>query len=300
MTVLYNQFCITQVVTDLKTKSIIITTNFKVDPSTVDFKTVTLYDCTAGDRRTMDYSLQVNGKNIIILLDEMPTTDTRVYLKVSHIYDALNRKLNYAYNNYIDLSSDVETQVEVLSPGFREALTDTMVSIKLKIIDPPLTEGRYVVQISSDSAFFKIITTCACDANDESIVDGIAEFNTIVDFNGQLFIRARAEKNDIELGRWSEPHTFSILTMSQDSMDTSFLEESITTYELFPDEVIGIGQITSPEEISIANKNNIADIKDGVLYIEFNKDLLLPEDYEIYENGYVSLGIITGFRKELK
>ncbi len=299
MTVLYNQFCITQVLPDLKTKSIIITTNFKVDPSTVDFKTVTLYDCTAGDRRTMDYSLQVNGKNIIILLDEIPTIDTKIYLKVADIYDALNRKLNYAYNNYIDLASDVETQVEVLSPGFREALTDTLVSIKIKIIEPLLTEGRYVVQISADSAFFKVVSTSTCDATDESIVDGIVEFKTVVDYNGQLFIRARAEKNDLELGRWSEPHTFSMLTIPQDSMESSFLDESITTFDLFPDEIIGLGQ-TVDVGVSIADKNKIANVTDRALYIEFNKELLLPEDYEVNEDGYVELGIITGFRKELK
>lgn len=299
MTVLYNQFCITQVVPDLKTRSIIITTNFKVDPSTVDFKTVTLYDCTAGDRRVMDYTLQVDGKNIIILLDEVPAYNTKVYLKVSDIYDALNRQLNYAYNNYIDLASSVETRVEVLSPGFREALSDTLVTIRLKIVDPPLTEGRYVVQTSSDNAFFKVISTNTCDANDESIIDGVIEFKTIIDYNGQLFIRARAEKNDSDLGRWSDISTFSMLTVSMESMDTTFLDDSIVTYDLFPNEIIGLGGTIS-DIAEITNKGKIINASDRVLYIEFNKELLLPEDYEVNENGYVELGIITGFRKELK
>jgi hypothetical protein len=77
-----------------------------------------------------------------------------------------------------------------------------------------------------------------------------------------------------------------------DSMDTSFLENSLSTYELFPNEIL--------EELEIINKTSISDITDGAFFIEFNKAIKLPEDYEVDKDGYVSLGTITGFRKELK
>lgn len=295
MTVLYNQFSITQVVPDLRTKSIIIMTNFKVDPSTVNLKTVALYDYSAGDRRTVNYNLHVDGKNIVILLEEPPTCDSKLFLKVADIYDALNRRLNYAYNNYITIENDVVTKVEIISPGFRETFSNNIITIKLKITDA-LTEGRYVIQIGADNAFFKVVSTTICNVGDESINDDIVEFNTSIDYNGQLFIRARAERNDEEVGRWSDISSFSIQTISIDSMDTTFLEESVTTFDLFPNEVIGLNDLG----VQIQDKNLIADIKDGVLYIEFDRDLLLPEDYEVDGEGYVSLGVITGFRKELK
>lgn len=297
MTVLYNQFSITQVVPDLRTKSIIIMTNFKIDPSTVNLKTVALYDYSSGDRRTVNYNLHVDGKNIIILLEESPTCDSKLFLKVSDIYDALNRRLNYAYNNYVVVENDVITKIDIISPSHREFISNNVVTIKLKVTDA-LTEGRYVVQIGADNAFFKTVSTTICNIGDDAINEDSIEFSTTIDYNGQLFIRARAERNETEVGRWSELTSFSMQTMPMDSMDTTFLEESITTFDLFPDEIIGLGETNF--NIEIQDKNLIADIKDGVLYIEFNKDLLLPEDYEVDKDGYVSLGIITGFRKELK
>ena len=51
---------------------------------------------------------------------------------------------------------------------------------------------------------------------------------------------------------------------------------------------------------SSGNKSNIAEVTDGAFYMEFNKEIKLPDDYKVDEDGYVSLGIVTGFRKGLK
>ena len=150
MAVLYNQFSIIDVISDLKTKSIVIVTNFKVDPSTIDLNTVTLYDYSAGKSQLTDYSLQVDGKNIVITLNDYPGPGTRFYLKVTDIYDALNRKINYAYNDYIIFDNEVITTVEVISPGFREVINSNIIDIKLKVKDA-LEEGAYKIQISSDN-----------------------------------------------------------------------------------------------------------------------------------------------------
>ena len=296
MSVLYNQFCITQIVPDLRTQSIVIMTNFKVDPSTVNLKTVTLYDYTAGDRQTADYELKVDGKNIIIHLKEVPAYDSKYFLKVADIYDALNRKINYAYNNYIVFTNDVMTTVNVVSPGYRETFTTRLIDIKLQVVDP-IEEGQYVVQIAADNAFFNIISTVTFGAADEAIKDNMIAFKTTIEYDGQLYIRARAEKDSQTVGRWSELSSFSIYTIPLESMDTDFLEDSLTTYDLFPDD--GIIGLDFPA-LEVQGKNNILNAADGVLYLEFNRELLLPEDYEVDKDGYVSLGIITGFRKGLK
>ena len=307
MAVLYNQFGIIEVISDLKTKSIVIATNFKVDPSTVDLNTVTLYDYSAGKSQLTDYSIQVDGKNIILTLNDYPGPGTRFYLKVTDIYDALNRKINYAYNDYIIFDNEVITTVEVISPGFREVLNSNILDVKLKVKDA-LEEGAYKIQISSDNAFFNTLATIVCnatldeltnnsDSNTVSIAEnnsaeGMINFRAEINYNGQVYIRGRAEKSDSEVGRWSEMSSFSIYTVPMDSMDTSFLENSLSTYELFPDEIL--------EELEAVNKTSIVDITDGAFFIEFNKAIKLPEDYEVDEDGYVSLGTITGFRKELK
>lgn len=306
MSVLYNQFSIIDIVTDLKNKKITIVTNFKVDVSTVNLNTVSLYDYGAGTQ-LVDYTLAVEGKEIIISLKDYPAHGSKFYLRVTDIYDALNRKLNYSYNDYIAFDDSIITDVEILSPGYRETFTQNFIDIKLKVKDP-LNEGKYRIQISTDNVFFKIISTIVTgtssnevtndsdgliEVSDNSVDGNIINLKTTINYNGQLYIRARAELDEQNVGQWSEFNSFTIHTMAADSMDTTFLEESLTTFDLFPEEfeVLSLG---------INEKSNIIETSDGLFYIEFNKEIMLPEDYELDEDGYVSLGIITGFRKELK
>ena len=290
MSVLYNQFGIIEVVSDLKTKTIVIATNFKVDPTTVNLNTVSLYDYGAGSGQLAEYTLHVDGKNICIILKDYPAPDTRFYLKVTDIYDALNRKINHAYNDYIVFENEVITNVEIVSPGYREVLTQAIIDIILKITDP-LSEGSYRIQIAADNAFYKSIATVSSAAIDGS---DTVTIKTELNYNGQLFIRARAEKSESEVGKWSETSSFAIQTIPAESLDTTFLEDAIVTNDLFPEEFDLI------ESLSINEKSMIANVTDNAFYIEFNKEIKLPEEYEVNEDGYVSLGVITGFRKGLK
>jgi hypothetical protein len=306
MTVLYNQFCITDIVPDLKTKTIVILTNFKVDASTINLNTVSLYDYSAGSNQLANYSLQVDGKAIGIVLDDFPPPNTKYYLKVTDIYDALNRKINYSYNDYIEFTNDVITHIDIISPAYRETFTQNIIDIKLKIKDP-LSEGSYKIQISSDNAFFKTLSTIVYNisesklTNDSDVItitednsnNTEIDFKANIDYNGQLFIRARAEKVTNEVGVWSDLRAFTMHTMSMDSIDTTFLEPSLTTFDLFEDEL-------NLEPLAISNKSNIINTSDVAFYMEFNKAIKLPEGYKANEDGYVSLGYVTGFRKGLK
>jgi hypothetical protein len=306
MTVLYNQFCITDIVPDLKTKTIVILTNFKVDASTINLNTVSLYDYSAGSNQLANYSLQVDGKAIGIVLDDFPPPNTKYYLKVTDIYDALNRKINYSYNDYVEFTNDVITHIDIIAPAYRETFTQNIIDIKLKIKDP-LNEGSYKIQISSDNAFFKTLSTIIYNisesklTNDSDVITITEDnsnnteinFKANIDYNGQLFIRARAEKVTNEVGAWSDLRAFTMHTISIDSIDTTFLEPSLTTFDLFEDEL-------NLEPLAISNKSNIINTSDVAFYMEFNKAIKLPEDYKANEDGYVSLGYVTGFRKGLK
>ncbi len=308
MSVLYNQFCITDVIPDLKTKAIVVVTNFKVDASTVDYNTVSLYDYKDTGSQIAEYDLHVDGKNICIMLKDYPAPNTKFYLKINDIYDALNRKINYAYNDYIVFNNDVTTEVAILSPGFRETFSNNEIDIELKIIDP-LEEGTYRIQISTDNVFFKILSTITYNATSDEIAidneavtvsehsktEGRIKLKSIIDYNGQLYIRARAEREDSEVSRWSEISSFTLHTIPIDSMDTTFLDSSLTTFDLFPDEF----ELASAA-LEVNKKSNIVDITDRAFYLEFNKEIKLPENYETDEDGYVLLGTITGFRKGLK
>lgn len=306
MSVLYNQFCITNVKPDLKTKTIVVTTNFKIDASTVNFKTVSLYHYEEDGSQLAEYSLSVDNKSICIILNDYPPTETRFFLKVTDIYDALNRKINYNYGNYVIFTNDVITDMTVLSPGYRETFTENVIKVRLGIKDA-LESGFYRIQISSDNAFFKTISTVTYNAtskeleslgdeltiSDNNLSENEITFSATVSYNGQLFIRARAEKSETELGRWSEIVPFTINTVPADSMDSTFLDQSLTTFELFEDEF-------NMTPLVINEKSHISDVTDVAFYMEFNKAIKLPEDYKTNEDGYISLGIVTGFRKGLK
>ena len=77
-----------------------------------------------------------------------------------------------------------------------------------------------------------------------------------------------------------------------ESSDTTFLEDYLTTEDLFDDSIDLV-------ETIVQDKSAVG-VSEGAFYLEFNKDIKLPDEYELDENGYVNLGIVIGFRKELK
>lgn len=294
----YNLFSIQDVLPDLSKKQIIITTNFQVDPTTVDLTTVKFFNYD--DANLEQYTFKVEGKNIILCLNNFPSSNIRYYLKVDGIKDALKRPLSCKYNDYIRFFDDVVTKIEILSPISRESLRDRNIHIKLRATDV-VDNLYYRVEIGIDNAFFSTIATIKCsDTNAESeevkITDlnsenNIITFNTRIEREGQLYMRARAEINDSVVGDWSETVSFNIYTVHMDSIETTFLEDYLTTYDLFEEEAL--------VETEIIDRSEIAT-NDGLFYIELNKKIKLPDNYEIDDDGYINLGTVLGSRKELK
>lgn len=306
----YNEFSIQDVFPDLSKKQIVIKTNFQVDSTTVDFTTVQFYNYDKTKLET--YELIVDGKDIIIQLSEYPSTDTRYYLKIENLKDALKRRLSTKYNDYIKFFSDVVTKVEILSPMSRQTFNSRTFEIKLKATEI-VDNLTYRIEIGMDNAFFSTIATIKCSglsATTEDINSGninitnptvtidsgaltnnIIKLNTRIEREGQLYIRARAEISDGVVGDWSEVLSFNIHTISMDSIETTFLEDYLTTSDLFEEE--------SLLETEVVEKSDAVS-NDGLFYLEFNKDIKLPEKYELDENGYINLGVVLGTRKELK
>jgi hypothetical protein len=82
-----------------------------------------------------------------------------------------------------------------------------------------------------------------------------------------------------------------------DSINTNFLEDYLTTDELFDESIFEI------EPANVSNKS-MATTNEGMFYLEFDKQVMLPEleegeDYEYDENGYIILDKVVGFRKNL-
>ena len=281
----YNEFSIQEVIPDLSNKRLIIITNFKVDPQTILPTNIALYNY---DRTSLEtYQLIPDNKNIFVVMNDYPTNDTRYYLKVKDLRDALGRTLKTEFNDYIIFKNEVKTKLEIVSPKSRETVKSRVIPMKIKVTE--LDEEKATtcrIEFSSDNIFYNILNTV-----EQDIVNGEVSIDTTIEREGQIYVRARAERDNL-VGDWSETICFNIYTIPMESINTNFLEDYLLTDDLFDDTVELI-------QTEIQDKTAIAT-NDGVFYLEFNKEIQLPENYEVDEDGYVNLGTIIGFRKELK
>lgn len=281
----YNEFSIQEVIPDLSNKRLIIITNFKVDPQTILPTNIALYNY---DRTSLEtYQLIPDNKNIFVVMNDYPTNDTRYYLKIKDLRDALGRTLKTEFNDYIIFKNEVKTKLEIVSPKSRETVKSRIIPMKIKVTE--LDEEKATtcrIEFSSDNIFYNILNTV-----EQDIVNGEVSIDTTIEREGQIYVRARAERDNL-VGDWSETICFNIYTIPMESINTNFLEDYLLTDDLFDDTVDLI-------QTEIQDKTAIAT-NDGVFYLEFNKEIQLPENYEVDEDGYVNLGTIMGFRKELK
>jgi hypothetical protein len=281
----YNEFSIQEVIPDLSNKRLIIITNFKVDPQTILPTNIALYNYDQTSLET--YQLIPDNKNIFVVMNDYPTNDTRYYLKIKDLRDALGRTLKTEFNDYIVFKNEVKTKLEIVSPKSRETVKSRVIPMKIKVTE--LDEEKATtcrIEFSSDNIFYNILNTV-----EQDIVNGEVSIDTTIEREGQIYVRARAERDNL-VGDWSETICFNIYTIPMESINTNFLEDYLLTDDLFDDTVELI-------QTEIQDKTAIAT-NDGVFYLEFNKEIQLPENYEVDEDGYVNLGTIIGFRKELK
>jgi hypothetical protein len=281
----YNEFSIQEVIPDLSNKRLIIITNFKVDPQTILPTNIALYNY---DRTSLEtYQLIPDNKNIFVVMNDYPTNDTRYYLKIKDLRDALGRTLKTEFNDYIVFKNEVKTKLEIVSPKSRETVKSRVIPMKIKVTE--LDEEKATtcrIEFSSDNIFYNILNTV-----EQDIVNGEVSIDTTIEREGQIYVRARAERDNL-VGDWSETICFNIYTIPMESINTNFLEDYLLTDDLF-DDTIDLIQTEIQDRTAIATN-------DGVFYLEFNKEIQLPENYEVDEDGYVNLGTIIGFRKELK
>lgn len=299
----YNQFSITEVKPDYSNKQIVISTNFKLDASTVNTSTVELFESEIGNKT--EYSVYVNMKTITIKFDDYPKFDT-YYLKIEGIKDALQRSLSCFYSELIYFNSKIKDKLSILAPIHQETLNNKLVQFKVRSTEKLTPEYIYIIEVSDNISFVhnvkKITANGVALLEKESESENDITFTAEIDFEGQVFARARAHVSEEIFGDWSEIISFNIITAHMDSLDTNFMEDYVNTQDIFDE--ISFREI---EPVEILDKSELGT-NDGVLYLEFNKDIKLPEQTEeedvidpgFSRENYIKLGVVTGFRKDLK
>lgn len=256
---MFNEFCVTSIFTDLSQKKIVIETNFKIDPASVNYENVKLVNTENGVQQ--NYRLTVEEKNVILIFNEYPSLSTTYLLIVSNLVDVLKRTLNSSVSKEIVFVSDVKEKVQIVKPVHNEALKINPIEIEIDAISEEKEEGiNYRFEISSDVAFFNIVN---------SIVSSDTKVSVKLS-DGQYYLRARAERQD-EWGDWSGVISFVVVTSvsceEHSPTDSEFIEDILISNEFFIDEIIETQIIektpngtTDSEFYIVLNKNIDLDL----------------------------------------
>lgn len=290
----YNQFTVTNVEPDYSNKRIVISTNFKLDASSVNTKTVELFESEIGNKT--EYSLIVNNKTIIIQFDDFPRFDT-YYLKIEGIVDALKRPLSFFYSDFIYFKSKIRDRLTIINPVHNETLTDDVVQFNIESTLDINPDFYYLLEVGTNISFvhsiqsFKIdgVTAIDKDAEKQNLIRLAAEIR----FDGQVYARARVHQNDELFSEWSDVISFNIMRGEIDSLETSFMEEFVNTHDLF-DEASFIDIVP----LEIMDRPSMTD-KHDMLYLEFNKDIHVPIN-EDEDSLYTKIGTAMAFKKDLE
>ena len=291
-----NVFNITAITPDYSNKSILIKTNFKVDPSTVKKKNVQVIAASSGI--TVTYKLSVEDDKIIITLKDWPDLDSYYVVKVENVKDMLNRDLVHPLSKDIKFKAECELKTIVHSPNNNEAVIQqhNLIYFSIKQVNPdgtlsshPMPDNSlpnqklpnedeeeksseltkkavledesdvtYHFEFALDTAFFDIVKDYT-----SPYTDGYIQLD-----NNQYYMRARAIKNGMQ-GDWSDTITFTVIPELNecDSLieeaKKDYLEDIMAPVEFF---------LESDKDLEIVSRSN-----NGVtypeFYLEFNKDL---------------------------
>lgn len=292
---MFNEFCVTSIFTDLSQRKIVIETNFKIDPASVNNENVKLVNTENGVQQ--NYRLTVEEKNVILIFNEWPSLSTTYFLIISNLVDVLKRTLNSSVSKEIVFVSDVKEKVQIVKPVHNEALIINPIEIEIDAISDEKEEGiNYRFEISSDVAFFNIVN---------SVVSNETKINVKLD-DGQYYLRARAEKEN-EWGDWSDFISFVVVTSvsceEHSPKNSEFIDDILISNEFFMDEIIETQIIeqtpngtTDSEFYIVLNKNIDLDSITVPLMDDIDPDFSRPHPGEI--DGLMLLKNINIYRRD--
>lgn len=212
---MYNEFSITGITHSMADKNIVLETNFKLNPDTVNMTTVKVKNGNTGTIE--DYTLSVDRKNIVIEFVKMPTPNTRYYVSVTDIKDALDRTLkNHLNQTIIFETTDVKHKVAILKPFNGEAIENNIIEVNVKATPDDEPVNGYYYEIASDVAFCDPITLTS-DSDSVTFTDVPT---------GQCFVRCRVQdlSDPSIFGAWSTPVAFIALNNGCNNPDHNNLE----------------------------------------------------------------------------
>lgn len=222
---MYQEFSVTTIDIDKATKRIAIGFTNEIDPDSINPKT--LYVSTGDNGDVVKIKWMVEGYTLYVDIAEEITPNLSYYLFITtDVLNAMGENLSSRCKQEFIIKTDVRNSCEILSPVYDEQFDSNDVPISLSEIlysDTSTKENSFFVQVSSDWMFENIVTeSFFIDRNSAKIH---------IDKTGQIFIRARVQKDEENYGEWSAPVSI-YMGSSEDDSNTDIDEEPIFFQEL--------------------------------------------------------------------
>lgn len=197
---MFQEFLVTGMSTDIRTKTIILEFSNDIDPSSVDDSTIEIINRKTRD--IMDYHFEVKGKVVSVTLLEWPLPNQEYVLKVDKLKNILGDTLVSGIRKKIIFESSLCSTVTITNPAFNEVINELVVKwVEEKQNPEHELVNSYFLEIAEDTNFYRIAH--------ETIVTNQTEIEMPLLNRGQYFVRCRVQKDD-QYGFWSETISFLI------------------------------------------------------------------------------------------
>lgn len=247
---MYQEFNLTDIVTDSANKQIIIQTNKAINSLDKDSVVIEVFERKTKTPLTFDFNIDFN--KLIITLINWPIPNIEYIISVKGLKSLENEELDSNIKRRITFESSVLSTVEITSPIMFEKVDE--LNIKLNEINNKNDDeliNKYYIQISKDTSFFETVN--------EFISDKDSIITTLKDV-GQYYIRARVQKDENNYSEWSNIISFIYKK-----------ENRKEEYPNIPDEDIHVDIDIDSEEPDII-------IEDPLQIIEIPEQGITPEE----------------------
>lgn len=232
---MYQTFSVSTVDVDKATKQILVAFTNDVEPASINHNTVYVSTGSNGDTVKIKWSLEGTFLTIDILNDIEPNQSYFLFI-TTDVVNILGEHLSQRLKQEFIIENDVRNSCEIISPVNYEYIPDNIINISLqenKYDESSVILNTFYLQVSSDHLFENIIN--------DIIIQDKSDITISLNTAGQVYIRARVQKDEGQYGSWSK-----VVVVNLEAPET---KNNNDTYEdiapIFKQE---IGIISEPEQ----------------------------------------------------
>lgn len=206
---MYQGFKILTAVTNIQDKTITITTNFDIEPDTVNSENIEIYDRSS--KNVLKTDLELLNKTIIVRLLEWPIPNNEYILKVQKLLTVLGDELTAGMRKKIIFKSNILSKLNITYPAFNEVIKDLKIAWEEELQSSDHNyENSFYLEIAEEVNFYNIKRSFNVTDRSEIEIKDLPK--------GQYFVRGRVQKEvinddnqkELHYSQWSDVITFIV------------------------------------------------------------------------------------------